>query len=60
MPNCVLFAEDISSRDKLIFVYISCLCAISGETMVKNKTIMRKFNFSESTVKRAVNSLIHK
>lgn len=57
MPNKVLFDGDVSSTAKLIYVYISSLCAKSGHCFASNEHIADKFGISMSQVSRLIAEL---
>lgn len=57
MPNVVLFDKDLSSTSKLVFVYISSLCAQQGYCWASNEHIASKFGISTSAVSRAIKQL---
>lgn len=57
MPNTVLFDDDLSPSAKLLFVYISSLCAAEGYCWASNKHFAQRFGISESQISRLISSL---
>ena len=57
MPNKILFDKELSSTSKLIFVYISSLCAQEGYCWATNEHIAVKFGISARVVSRSVKQL---
>lgn len=57
LPNKILFDEELSSSAKLLFVYISSLCAVEGYSWASNKHFAQRFGLSESQIKRLLGSL---
>jgi len=57
MPNTILFDKEISSTSKLIFIYISSLCAQEGYCWATNEHIATKFGISSRVVSRSVKQL---
>jgi hypothetical protein len=57
MPNVVLFDNDLSPTAKLVFVYISSLCAKKGYCWSSNEHIGLKFGISKTQVSRHISSL---
>jgi hypothetical protein len=44
MPNAILFNQELSSSAKLLYVYVSSLCAKTGWCFASNKHFSEKFN----------------
>ncbi len=57
MPNEVLFDEELSSTAKLVFVYISSLCASRGYCFATNDHFAEKFGITPSQISRHISSL---
>lgn len=57
LPNAVLFDSELSSSAKLLFVYISSLCATEGYCWASNKHFAQRFGISESQVSRLIAEL---
>lgn len=57
MPNVVLFDDELSPSAKLLFVYISSLCALEGYCWASNGHLAQRFGISESQVSRLLASL---
>lgn len=57
MPNQILFDDQLSPSAKLLFVYISSLCATEGYCWASNKHFAQRFGMSESQVSRLIGSL---
>lgn len=57
MPNAVLFDPDLTSTAKLIYVYVSSLCAERGYCWASNSHIADKFGVSERQVSRCITLL---
>lgn len=57
MPNVVLFDEKLSPSAKLLFVYISSLCAVEGYCWASNKHLADRFGISQSQVSRLIAEL---
>lgn len=57
LPNEILFSEEVSSTAKLVFCYISSLCAERGYCWALNSHIAEKFGITDSQVSRLISSL---
>lgn len=57
MPNSVLFDGELSSTAKLVFCYISSLCAERGYCWASNQHIAERFGISDSQISRIISSL---
>lgn len=57
MPNKVLFDKSLSPNAKLLFVYISSLCAKEGYCWANNQHLGEKLGISKSQVSRHIRSL---
>lgn len=57
MPNEVLFDEELPSTAKLLFCYLSSLCATTGYAWASNPHLAKKFSISERSVSRHIDSL---
>ena len=60
IPSNVHFAKDLSDKDVRIYGYISALANAKGYCYATNKYLAETFNVSESTIKRAISSLVKK
>lgn len=57
MPNQILFDDQLSPSAKLLFVYISSLCATEGYCWASNKHFAQRFGISASQASRLIGSL---
>jgi hypothetical protein len=57
MPNVVLFNKELTSTDKLMFCYISSLCAGSGSCRPRNKHLAEKFDLKQRQVTNILQNL---
>lgn len=57
LPNKILFDDNLSSSAKLLFVYISSLCAVEGYCWATNKHFAQRLGLSESQIKKLLASL---
>ncbi len=57
LPNKILFNPDLSSTAKLMYCYISSLCAKNGYCWAHNDALAEKMGISESQVKRVLSAL---
>lgn len=57
MPNRVLFDPEISSTAKLVFVFISSLCAKEGFCWASNEYLADQFGVGKTTISQAISQL---
>lgn len=57
LPNKILFDPELSSTAKLMYCYISSLCARNGYCWAHNDALAEKMGISESQVKRILAQL---
>jgi DNA-binding MarR family transcriptional regulator len=60
MPNKVLYDNELSATQKLIYVVISSLCAEKWYCRASNKYIWDQLNVSVDTASEAINKLVDK
>lgn len=58
MPNKVLFDKNLSDKAKLLFCFISSLCAEKGFCRAWNKYIAERIGMSERTVREHISILV--
>ena len=57
IPNSVLFAQSLQPFDKLLFCYISCLCAEKGYCFAGNEYLSEKMNASVRYIQKSLSKL---
>ena len=60
MPNTILFAKDLSDKQKLLYVFISSLCAKKWYSWASNKYLSETLWFSSSWCSKSLNDMFKK
>ena len=60
IPAAVLYDEDLSTTEKLLYGFISQLANATGYCFASNKYLAELLNLSKSTISRGVNNLVKK
>jgi len=60
MPNKILFAKDLSDKQKILYVVISSLCAEKWHCWASNKYIWEKIWWSETRISKQISDMAKK